>query len=49
MGVYQVREVCDHIVNKFPPSALQQPEHGEIRVPVIQLAKAAAGNDVGAR
>src|SRR5438876_827574 len=42
----QVGEVVQHAAHQVGPAALNQPEHGEIRVPVIDLAEAAPRDDV---
>ena len=49
VGFNQPGEVIGHAFQQIFPAALRQPQHGEIRVPVIGFAKAAAGDDIGLR
>ena len=42
----QIREVVEHVLHEIGPAALHQTEHREVRIPVVDLAKAAARNDV---
>jgi hypothetical protein len=43
----EVRKILHHAANQLAAAALGETEHGEVRVPVINLAKAPAGTDVG--
>ena len=49
VGFNQPGEVIGHAFQQIFPAALRQPQHGEIRVPVIGFAKATAGHDIGLR
>ncbi len=49
VGIQLPREVIHHILYTIPVSALGQAEHGEIAVPVVDLAEAAARHYVGLR
>ena len=45
-GVNLIRKVIHHIADFAPVAALRQAQHGEIAVPVVNLAEAAAGDNV---
>src|SRR6185312_2215208 len=47
VAVYQAREVLDHAAREIVPAALLQPQHGEVGIPIVDLVKAPARNDVG--
>ena len=49
VGVDQVREIADHVLDQILPAAFLQSEHREVRIPVVDLAKPAAGNHVRPR
>ena len=44
----ETRRSPDHVGEQILPAALGQAQHGEVRIPVIDLAKSAAGHDVAA-
>jgi hypothetical protein len=45
----QIREVANHVADEIVAPALRQTEHGEIRIPVVNLPKAAARHHVRPR
>ena len=49
ISVDQPGEVPDHVDREIVAAALLEPEHREVRIPVIDLAEAAAGHDVAVR
>ena len=46
-GIDQVGEVVDHILDHVHLSGGLQAQHGEVAVPIVDLPKASAGNDIG--
>ena len=46
-GLQEMCEVVEHVANEIRPSAFDEPQHREVRVPVVHFAKSSAGNDVG--
>ena len=49
VGVDQVGEVIDHVLREVAALAFDQAQHREIGIPVIDLTKAAARDDIGTR
>jgi hypothetical protein len=47
-GAHEVGEVVEHLPHEVRAPALHEAEHREVRVPVVDLAEAAARHDVRA-
>ncbi len=47
VGIDEIGEVADHAVHQVAAAAGREPEHGEVRIPVVHLAEAASRNHVG--
>ena len=45
----EVRKIFDHILYDIPVTAFCKPQHREIRIPIINLPKAATRDDVWKR